>query len=294
MSGTPAVGPRGRFSLSSLPDEIQLTLLLFWFSFFISGVPRVYTQTAAHTLFLEAYRAAALPWAYLAEALCVPFAGYLYIRAERAFNLRTLLIATLAPQIVALMLVRAGVALNIPFVADATLVYFEIEFVLSSLLLWGLATQLMTLRQGKRLFGFVSAGEPVAVIICGLSTPRLLRWLTPADIFLLSAVGAGVGIVLVLHILRHHRPPVGAHDSKDKDSAETPAPRAWWRNRYVVTMVVLVAIGQMGYSSSTTRFTSKPASAFRRKNSLPRSWACIRPSWARSAWHAAYCSRRGF
>ena len=61
-----------RGGASFLNAELQLTLLLFLFSFFISGVPRVYTQTAAHTLFIDTYGAAALPWAYLAEALCVP------------------------------------------------------------------------------------------------------------------------------------------------------------------------------------------------------------------------------
>ena len=247
MSVSHSSEERGRFSFAALPEEIRLTLLLFLFSFFISGVPRVYTQTAAHTLFIDVYGAAAMPWAYLAEALCVPLAGYLYIRAEQTFSLRTLLVGTLVSQIVALLLFRAGIAMEVPLVAGATIVYFEIEFVLSSLLLWGLANQLMTLRQGKRLFGFVSAGEPVAIIICGLSTPLLLQWMSPADLFLLSALGAGVGIVLVLGILRRHRPLASEDEGEDNDGAQVAAPKAWWRNRYVVTMVVLVAVGQMGY-----------------------------------------------
>jgi len=238
---------RGRLSFSGLPNEIQLTLLLFLFSFLISGIPRVYTQTAAHTLFIEAYGAAALPWAYLAEALCIPLAGYLYIRAERSLNLSLLLVGTLVLQVISLILFRIGVELEIPLVAGASIVYFEIEFVLSSLLLWGLANQLMTLRQGKRLFGFVSAGEPVAIIICGLSTPLLLRWLAPADLFLLSALGNGAGIALVLYILRHHRPAESATEAEPDEQNDAPAPQAWWHNRYIVTMVCLVAVGQMAY-----------------------------------------------
>lgn len=239
-------GALNRLRFASLPDEIRLTLLLFLFSLFIAGVPRVYTQTAAHALFIEEYGAAAMPWAYLAEALCVPLAGYLYIRAERVLSIRALLVATLASQIIVLLLFRLGIGLDIPLVAGASIVYFEIEFVLSSLLLWGLSNQLMTLRQGKRLFGFVSAGEPVAIIICGLSTPLLLYWLSPADLFLLSAFGAGIGIVIVLYILAHFRPPDDLQDDEDHDELATPQ-LPWWRNRYVVTMVVLVAVGQMGY-----------------------------------------------
>jgi hypothetical protein len=236
-------------------DEARLTLLLGVLSFLICGVPRVYTQTAAHTLFITAHGAAAMPWAYLAEAACVPLAGALYIAATRRFSLRCLLLGTLATQVLALCLLRAGLAWNTPLVAGLGIVYFEIEFVLSSLLLWGLAGQLMTLRQGKRRFGFVSAGEPVAVIVCGLSAPALLRVLAPADLFLLSAAAAGGGAALALLILRRH-PTIAAADggfAARSDSASEPsvdddaAPPPWWHNRSIVSMVVLVAVGQLAY-----------------------------------------------
>jgi len=243
--GPNALGQRWRFS--TLSAEIRLTILLFALSFFISGVPRVYTQTAAHTLFIEAFGAASMPWAYLAQALCVPAAGYLYLFAEKRLDLRTLLVGTLATQVAVLLLFRLGLAAEMPLVVAATIVYFEIEFVLSSLLLWGLANQLMNLRQGKRMFSFVSAGEPVAIIVCGMSTPLLLRGLPVADLFLLSALGAGVGIGLVLYILRHHPVPVDSVVEQDGEPTDPPTREPWWRNRYVVLMVVMVAVGQMGY-----------------------------------------------
>jgi len=220
-------------------------VLLFALSFFISGVPRVYTQTAAHTLFIEAFGAESIPWAYLAQALCVPLAGYLYLFAERRVGLRSLLVGTLVTQLLVLLLFRVGLAFDAHLVVAATIVYFEIEFVLSSLLLWGLSSQLMNLRQGKRMFSFISAGEPVAIIVCGLSTPLLLRWLSVPDLFLFSALGAAVGIGLVLHILRHYEMPA---DAMSDEADETDAPKqAWWQNRYVVMMVVMVTVGQMCY-----------------------------------------------
>lgn len=240
--------------------ETQLTLRLVLFAFLIAGVPRVYTQTAAHGLFIDAHGAAALPWAYLAQALCVPAAGALYIAATRRFRLRTLLVAALASQVVMLLLLRAGLALGWPLMALACIVYFEIEFVLSSLLLWGLAGQLMTLRQGKRRFGVISAGEPVAVIVCGLAAPALLRWLAPADLLLLSAAAAALGIVLVLSILRRHLPIGESADTAksvaaasfdtalvDRRPAITATTAHGWHGRYLVCMVVLVAVGQLGY-----------------------------------------------
>jgi hypothetical protein len=138
-------------------------------------------------------------------------------------------------------------------------------------LLWGLAGQLMTLRQGKRRFGLVSAGEPVAVIVCGLTAPALLTVLAPADLFMLSAGAALLGMVLVVFILQRHQPVVAPdHDTTPRPPncepallptpvraplptpvpaplpAPVPAP-PWWHNRTIVTMVVLVAVGQLAY-----------------------------------------------
>ncbi len=231
-------------------EEARLTCLLCVLAFLICGVPRVYTQTAAHTLFIATHGAAALPWAYLAEAACVPLAGALYIAATRRFSLRHLLLGTLASQVLALLLLRAALAWHTPWAAGLGIVYFEIEFVLSSLLLWGLAGQLMTLRQGKRRFGLVSAGEPVAVIVCGLSTPLLWRLLAPADLFLLSAAAALLGMALVIFILQRHQPIAAAPNeiTAADDAASPPTHQApWWRNRSIVSMVVLVAVGQLAY-----------------------------------------------
>ncbi len=264
MGGTAIAISRLRFG--SMPPEIRLTLLLFLASFFVAGMPRVYTQNAAHTLFIELYGAAALPWAYLAEALCVPVAGYLYVRAERALGLRALLVGTLSAQILMLLLLRAGIAFKLPLVAGVSVVYFEIEFVLSSLMLWGLANQLMTLRQGKRLFGFISAGEPVAIILCGLSTPLLLRWIGSADLFYLSALGAAVGIVLVLHILRHYEPVAAGNEAAEKEIEASGAP--WWKSRYFGIMIALVAVGQMGYFFIDNAFYVEAGKHFPRAEEL--------------------------
>jgi AAA family ATP:ADP antiporter len=234
-----------RLRFSGLSSEIQLSLLLFLYSFFISGIPRVYTQTAAYTFFIESYGAGALPWAYLAQSICIPVAGFLYIRAERNFSLLGLQVGTLLFQVASLILFNIGAALMNPFVAAASIVYFGIEFVFSSLLLWGLANQLMTLRQGKRRFGFVSAGEPVAIIIFGLSMPLVLQLISPADLFLLSAIGSGAGVALVLFILRRHRPTESANTADPEELGSASSPRRWWQSGYIVTLVLLVAASQM-------------------------------------------------
>jgi ATP/ADP translocase/HEAT repeat protein len=237
--------------LPRLTPEIKLTILLFLFSFFIAGVPRVFTQNAAYSLFIAAYGAKAVPYAYIAQAICVPLGGWIYLMAEHRLKLKPLLLATLAFNAAVLVAFRVGLFLNLPFVAAATIVWFEIEFVLSSLLLWGLANQLMTLRQGKRLFGFIVAGEPVAIIVCGLGTPALMKFLTTPDLFLLSALGAVVGFVLVLYITANYQPPADAAGGEDEETGDEEedgtAAKAWWKDKYIAVMIAMIFLSQLVY-----------------------------------------------
>lgn len=245
---------RSAFPFINISAETKLTLLLVAVSFFISGVPRVYTQTAAHTLFLEEFGSEAMPFAYIADALFIPMAGWLYMLAARRLPLRTLLVGTLAIDAAVQVAFRTAIWLDVPYAAAGTIVWFEIEFVLSSLCVWGLANSMMTLRQGKRLFGYVSAGEPVAIIICGATTPLVLNWLQPADLFLFSALGAGVGIAIILYITANFQPPSDGAGSEESEGAEDgadgedgAAALPWWRKRYVMILVSVCLISQLGY-----------------------------------------------
>jgi len=222
--------------------ERRLATQLFLLSFCVLGMPRVFTQTAAHALFIEAHGAAAMPWAYAAEALCVPLACAAYIAASRRVALRTLWLGTLALQVAALLALRVALFFEVPGAAGAAIVWFETEFVLSSLVAWGMAHQLLTLRQGKRLFGWVAAGEPVAVMSCGLATPLLLRAMAPADLLWLSAVGAMVGMGLVVRMLERHQPALDNDAAAPDQAAQAKA-----RPRYVAMLAGMVAVGQMVY-----------------------------------------------
>ncbi|WP_242098434.1 Npt1/Npt2 family nucleotide transporter [Sphingomonas sp. CROZ-RG-20F-R02-07] len=230
-----------------MTPEIKLTILLFFFSFFIAGVPRVFTQNASYSLFIAAYGAKAVPYAYIAQAICVPIGGWIYLMGEHRLKLRTLILTTLCVNASVLVLFRIGLYLQVPLVAGATMVWFEIEFVLSSLLLWGLANQLMTLRQGKRLFGFIVAGEPVAVIVCGLGTSLLMRFLTTPDLFLLSAAGAIIGFFLVLYITANYAPPADAAGGEEEHAPAEgePAAKAWWKESYILVMIGMIVASQL-------------------------------------------------
>src|SRR4051794_7194893 len=71
-AGTTAAGTRASRIGRHLPGEARLAALFTLLSFFAVGLPRVFTNAAASTLFLQAYGAQALPYTYVAAALAVP------------------------------------------------------------------------------------------------------------------------------------------------------------------------------------------------------------------------------
>lgn len=242
---------RSRFAVS---DEIVLTGLLFLFAFFSAGLPRSFTSTAAHTAILERYGSGAMSTAYMLEALLVPLAGYFFVRVESRVKLRTLVLSALAFDV--LMLSGLWLGLNtpsMPWIAYGGIIWFEVEFALVSLLLWGMASQLMTLRQAKRRFGLISAGEPAAIIFSGIITGPLLKFLKPTDLLLVSACGAVAGMVIAWVILsrftaQREREEEGGEEGEGESEQEEQAPdQKWWNDGFVRILVMTLVISQLGY-----------------------------------------------
>lgn len=236
-------------------DELRLTLLLFLLSFFGLGLPRVYTSNAAHTIFIDAYGPEFIPYAYVAQAIFIPLLGHLYMKADARLSLRWLVMGSMAIDFLVLLGMWSGFTFAIPGpMAWIGMVWFEVEFVLCSLWLWGLATQLLNLRQGKRLFGYISAGEPLAIILGGLATPFALRFVATKDLLLFSAAGVLIAICLVLYITTRYALQRDSAEQSPAEAPERPAARPWYADRYVQVLVGIVVISQFGYFFTDTVF----------------------------------------
>ncbi|HET6565359.1 MAG TPA: HEAT repeat domain-containing protein [Xanthomonadales bacterium] len=249
--------------VAALNGELRLTIFLFLLSFFGLGLPRIFTTNAAHTLFIEAYGPEFIPYAYIAQAVLIPVFGYLYMKADERLSLRWLVVGSMALDIVVLVSLWAGLGFTglgaFSFVA---MVWFEAEFVLCSLWLWGTATQLMNLRQGKRLFGYISAGEPLAIILCGLAIPMALRFIETEDLLLFSAFGVFLAICLVLYITTRFQPQRDSAASNTQETTQRPVAKRWYADRYVKVLVGIVVISQFGYFFTDTAFYLEASSRY--------------------------------
>ena len=166
---------------------VGLSLLLAIFL----GLPRLFTLTVGAALFLERYPAEDIPWVYIAASVVLPAAGLLHLSIGRRVSfvrmqLGTLLVLAAVPAGFLLLLRSTASA----WPAFALFVWCGAELHLANIVLWSTANRVFTVRQGKRLFGLVGAGEIVAAIAGGAAIPLLTRLLGAVDLLRVSVVGS--------------------------------------------------------------------------------------------------------
>jgi HEAT repeat protein len=251
-------------------SEKELVALLFLLGFLAVGVTSVFTSTAANTLFLTSYDASSLAYSYLGFAMITPLVGTCYLRMQVRWGLQRLIIAALAADAVLLLCFRVGFFLGWDRVFSFALkVWYDAELVLMSIVFWGLANQLLTVRQGKRLFGIIGAGDPVALIIGGAATPLLLTWLSPADLLMLSALGAAAAIAVVWIILDRHKRPDDTTDKSDED-APSEGSRSLSRDRYVLLIFAAACLSLFCYFLVDNAFYAEAKQRFPQEADLAR------------------------
>ena len=234
-------------ALSVRPQEGRLVQLLLVHSFFV-GIPRVLTSTAAMALFLAHFDATELPYVYMAAAVAIPCSGFFRLSLASRLSLGRLLAVDLVFVFVALLAFRA--ALMSPWVVLVAMVlpvWAEVEWVVLNLEFWGLAGHLMNVRQAKRLFGLIGAGELAAGGLVGFLVPAIVERLGTSNLLLLSA-GSVVGCGALLGLISRTFALQPAPAPRPEDRVERrPRYAELLRSRYLGLIFALVGVSYFGY-----------------------------------------------
>lgn len=195
------------------PDEKRLVWILFLFSFLL-GIPRYFTNTASDALFLAEYGAENLPFVYIGFAIFAPLASIIYASLSARLRLGSLLVGALS----LLLMMLAGfwalfVLVGAPWPALAFAVWFWVLWVITSILFWSVAGRLFNVRQAKRLFGLIGAGEIAAAVVGGIVITPLLN-LTGITSLLLVGLAGGIGALVLLFYLLRWQPELNALPSQ--------------------------------------------------------------------------------
>ena len=198
--------------LNVYPHEWKVVKRLYLFQFF-QGAGIAFFFTSAFAQFLEKFPITRLPWVMIYSALLLWVAGLIYTRCEhtvkfRRFNLGIIMIMVAS----ILLLWVANYTLADNWFFYLLMAWFNVLYLLNNLQFWGIAALLFDLRQSKRLFAVISAGDIPAKFI-GYTLALIFVPYTGAQNLLLMGAGCMLASVPFFksilqsdHLEAHHKP----------------------------------------------------------------------------------------
>ena len=248
MGHAPVTFQNRLFSLFNIHSgEGRLVTLLLIHAFFI-GTARIFTRTAAFTLFLIEFDATrTLPYVYVGISVIVSLTSLLYLKLGERLPLAKLLITNLG----FLLLVLVGFWAGLELTAASWLIFalpigYELLYTFTNLEFWKLNGRLFNVRQGKRLFGLVGAGKTAAIIVGGLLVPLLVNVLGTINLLLVAAVAIAVALGFLVYISGVYKDQLSAPTRKTP-AGDIKSTATLLKNHYILLIVSFFALGVIAY-----------------------------------------------
>ena len=186
-------------------EQSQVSFLLFqslFLGFFYGTL-----DIGAHALFLSEYTEEMLPMAFLISGFVGIILTTLYSRFQSIFKFSGFSSGNLFIIAVFMFLLWIG------FRYFTTEIWVFVVFVMMGPLniiamigFGGTTSRLFTLRQGKRLFGLVDAGQILGIIISSYAVPIILSMnVSTANLLLISAISISVAFVIQIFMVNKFR-----------------------------------------------------------------------------------------
>ena len=223
------------------PGEWPLTLTTLFLSFVLVGIPRVFSLSAASSLFLEHFDASNLPFVYIAGGALTIAVGVLQQYLLHRFDFHRVQIG--------LVLLLCGITLGFAsflsvlpenrWGALVLFIWFNVEWALTNVIFWSPVNRLFSVRQGKRLFNLIGTGEILAFILGGILAPILIEQLAIHHLLWISAFGQGLGALILVQLIISYPEKLRHEEAQSTVSAGTDksAAHSLLRNRYILSVL---------------------------------------------------------
>src|ERR1043165_745390 len=183
-------------------DEAWLVTNLFWLQFF-QGVGVAIFNTVAFALFLERFEVFELPKVYLFAAVLLWITGFIYSKAEHAISMKKLVPLVILVVALSIFGFRSQYSEpNQPWFLFFMFSWFYVIYLLTNLEFWGLAALQFDIRQSKRLFGMIGAGDIPAKIIGYSAVPVLLKLFTNENMLVISGCSILCSLIFYFRLSR--------------------------------------------------------------------------------------------
>lgn len=249
------------------PGEGESLSLILGFSFF-KGIAFVFFEAAASAIFLARHDARLLPYVYIVTAGINIVLGFGFTRLEARFSPGLVLGGALGMLTVAPVLGFLAIQYlpgDLP--AILLLIWKDVLWVLGSLVLWAAAGFILNIRQSKRLYGLIGSGEILAIFLGGLAIPFLVKIVPTPYLFLVSAGGCALSLLVYLAIVRRHPDEFRGVVASAADQ-QAVRPRQLFQDRYILLFCGLSMISMIAFAFVDFIFFTQVAEAFPDEESL--------------------------
>ena len=252
-------------------EEIWQVKTLF-LHYFFQGIGIALFYVVATTLFLDFFKIDKLPYVFLIGAGVLLVSGRIYAYLEHTISIRKLMYGVLLMLLALTVLGWIGIQLAgdwdknsiYIFVPFALMVIYRLIYLLSNLQFWGLSALLFDIRQSKRLFGLISAGDRPAKLLGYLSITFLVKYLG-VSIGALLIIAAFAYLISIWYLKKLMNSPevteatTHSHDDDEgdhEDHSSTNILANFFGNDYILSlsimaMVVVAALSFIEYEFYT-------------------------------------------
>jgi HEAT repeat protein/ATP/ADP translocase len=167
-------------------NEAWLVTNLFWLQFFQGAGVAVF-NTVAFALFLGQFDIHELPKVYLFSAVLLWLTGWAYSKFEHAVHIKHLVPAVIVAVALSILAFRLQfVFTDSPLFVFVMFSWYYVIYLLTNLEFWGVAALLFDIRQSKRLFGMIGAGDIPAKLIGYSAVPVLIPFIGSYNLLILA------------------------------------------------------------------------------------------------------------
>jgi hypothetical protein len=183
-------------------EEYKPVFLMMVFSFFI-GLSLTFYFTASNAIFLKHFPPKMIPVSFIASGIIVCFAWWIFSKIDKRASLSRQVTVKFIFVFVSVLAISIGVwAFDTAWLAFIMYTWVRVMVYITLVNFWGLAGRLFNIRQGKRIFGLISAGEVISIIIGYFSIPLILKVLKVSDLLFLASISLFICVVVVITVFR--------------------------------------------------------------------------------------------
>ncbi len=188
--------------LNIRPGEFKPVALLMAFSFFI-GLSLTFYFTASNAIFLKHFSPQMIPVSFIASGIIVCLAWWLFSHFDKKSSLSGQVFLKFLFVFITVLAISIGVwVFDTSWLAFIMYTWVRVMVYITLVNFWGVAGKLFNLRQGKRIFGLISIGEVISIIIGYFSIPLLLHFLKAPDLLFLASASLLICLIMVVVIFR--------------------------------------------------------------------------------------------